>query len=89
MENVINFDFPPTPDSYVHRVGRYVYHHCSHEKNTVTCTETHDNIRPPPTHRTARGVECGTALTFVCPIEEKLLNAVEIRLSTEKGDLDY
>ncbi|XP_064383761.1 probable ATP-dependent RNA helicase DDX56 [Halichondria panicea] len=56
VENVINFDFPPSPDSYVHRVGR-----------------------------TARGVECGAALTFVCPIEEKLLSAVETRLSTEHG----
>ena len=24
VENVINFDFPPTPDAYVHRVGRLV-----------------------------------------------------------------
>ena len=24
VENVINFDFPPTPNDYVHRVGRYV-----------------------------------------------------------------
>ena len=25
VENVINFDLPPTPDDYVHRVGRCVY----------------------------------------------------------------
>lgn len=24
VENVINFDFPPAPNDYVHRVGRYV-----------------------------------------------------------------
>ena len=24
VENVINFDFPPTSNDYVHRVGRYV-----------------------------------------------------------------
>lgn len=24
VENVVNFDFPPTPEAYVHRVGRYV-----------------------------------------------------------------
>ena len=22
VENVVNFDFPPTPDAYIHRVGR-------------------------------------------------------------------
>ena len=25
VENVVNFDFPPTPEAYVHRVGRYVW----------------------------------------------------------------
>ena len=25
VENVVNFDFPPTPEAYVHRVGRYVF----------------------------------------------------------------
>ena len=24
VENVVNFDFPPTSEAYVHRVGRYV-----------------------------------------------------------------
>ena len=28
VENIINFDFPPTPNDYVHRVGRYVYTYC-------------------------------------------------------------
>ncbi|XP_062523129.1 probable ATP-dependent RNA helicase DDX56 isoform X2 [Corticium candelabrum] len=57
VENVINFDFPPTVDAYVHRVGR-----------------------------TARGKECGTALSLVCPGEEegRLREAVK-RLS--KGEV--
>ena len=33
VENVINFDFPPTPEAYVHRVGRYVF-------ITVSCMVT-------------------------------------------------
>ena len=26
VENVVNFDFPPTPESYIHRVGRSTTH---------------------------------------------------------------
>ena len=39
----------------------------------------------PLLSRTARGFECGTALTFVCPTEEVLLHEVEERLSSEQG----
>ena len=33
--------------------------------------------------RTARGFECGTALTFVCPADEDRLSQVEERLRGE------
>ncbi|CAI8047875.1 Probable ATP-dependent RNA helicase DDX56, partial [Geodia barretti] len=57
VENVVNFDFPPTPESYIHRVGR-----------------------------TARGVDCGTALSLISQEEEAGLAAVEDRLSSEGGE---
>ena len=78
MENVINFDFPPTPNDYVHRVGRY---------GTILVLLPSllylVNLAPFYIHSTARGFECGTALTFVCPADEQRLREVEERL---RGD---
>ena len=34
---------------------------------------------------TARGFDCGTALTFVCPADEKKLSRVEERLRGDTG----
>jgi ATP-dependent RNA helicase DDX56/DBP9 len=61
VENVINFDFPTTADSYIHRVGR-----------------------------TARGMDCGTALSFICPgNEEDLLKEAAKRLNQTESVKPY
>ena len=80
VENVVNFDFPPTPESYIHRVGRSTIHSLlvsvpayNGEWCECSCLLC----------RTARGFECGTALSLVSQVEEPGLAAVEDMLSSE------
>ncbi len=42
VENVVNFDFPPTVDSYIHRVGRY-----THTYTYTIITHTHTIYHVP------------------------------------------
>ena len=79
---MINFDFPPTPNDYVHRVGRYATTLFFFFLSLPQILLLSFHYLP---HSTARGFESGTALTFVCPTDEGRLKEVEERLRGDSG----
>ena len=75
VENVINFDCPPSADAYVHRVGRY----------SAAGTGGRALNRDVLSAGRLRGYEHGTALTFMTPDEQKLLSQLEERVGRAGG----